>query len=151
MPIFLHLPAEMVVICNDVDIEAAIVIELDRSGSTVFCDFDKMQPYQLFIAACQLPRLWLLRHVSNWIAKEKSIGDRNCANPVLIIPLGRVLRELPKFSHVKKTSCSVFATCNRCHMQLNEWKSGLPTSGLPTLGSGQSWAGQSWAHQDCSP
>ena len=36
MPIFLHLPAEMVVICNDVDIEAAIVIELDRSGSTVF-------------------------------------------------------------------------------------------------------------------
>ena len=57
MPIFLHLPAEMVVICNDVDIEAAIVIELDRSGSTVFCDFDKMQPYQLFIAACHLPRL----------------------------------------------------------------------------------------------
>ena len=104
MPIFLHLPAEMVVICNDVDIEAAIVIELDLERFNCFCDFDKMQPYQLFIAACQLPRLWLLlqRVKLNCKRKEKSIGDRNCANPVLIIPLGRVLRELPKFSHVKK-------------------------------------------------
>ena len=59
LPMLLHLAAAIVVISNDVDTEAAaIVIELDRSGSAVLW-FDKMQPYQflsiteIIITMCQ--------------------------------------------------------------------------------------------------
>ena len=96
----LHLLAERIAISSELDPNAAIV--LSWSGFELFCE-EKAKHHinngPKILVSCNNIEIIIMR-LGRSLENQLVIICIDYSRPVLKIPLGRVLKELPKFSHL---------------------------------------------------